>query len=1157
MSRLPETVRQAIGAQVTAADPGASVWVSANAGTGKTRVLINRIIRLLLAGAKPEQILCLTFTKAAAAEMANRLSERLGRWATMDDDALAADFRDYTGRPLETVDLPAARRLFAEVADTPEGLKIRTIHAFCESLLGRFPIEADVAPHFSVMDERTASELRREARDRVLVQAAEPGHEPLAKALDHIAGLVNEADFDALIATIDASRGKLARLLKAQGGPAGLAQATHEALSLPMGATREQIIEDGCSTADLDALRRAVAVLTTGTKTDQERGRLIQGWFDSGMKSDGFEAYTAAFLTQAGKARAKLMTKGIGDKHPDVLSLLEAEQQRVADIHNRLKALAIAENTQALVTVAAALLSVYEDLKEARAALDYDDLILKTRDLLSPPAGTTGAAAWVHYKLDGGLAHILVDEAQDTAPAQWQVIAHLAEEFFSGAGAWDRETDGPRTLFAVGDEKQSIYSFQGADPSAFAAMRDHFAEHAAAARETWNAVEMPLSFRSTWAVLGTVDKTFELEDARQGLSARGGPVRHLSFRDGDAGRVELWPVLVPEDEEIDDPWDAPLDRVARTSPLVGTAERIADTVAMWLEQGETLEAEGRPLAPGDVMILVRKRGDFVEEMVRALKQRNVPVAGTDRMVLTEQLAVMDLMAVGRFVLLPEDDLTLATVLKGPLFNFTDDDLFTLCHGRQGSVWHALACLAQDGSDPRWRAAHARLDAWRQSGRAAPPHDFYARLLGADGGRRQILARLGPDAADPLEEFLSLALHFEREHTPALQGFLHWMEAGRTEVKRDLETGGDQVRVMTVHGAKGLEAPVVFLPDTCTLAGQTRGPGLLWTDAAVLWPGRKDDDDPVCATLRAAAKAAQTEEERRLLYVALTRARDRLYITGWEGKQGRTAGCWYDLVEDALRRGGARETPIGPEGAWGTGLLLQDRQTAPVTPPPLSDAETVVPEAPWLHRLPAAEPTPPRPLAPTAPEEEPTAASPLLSVTGEVDNGNRFLRGVLIHRLLQSLPDVAPDARRAAAESYLKSAASSLDAEQHHALIEETLQVLDHPDFAPLFGPGSRAEVPLVGLVQNPSAENQGHVLSARIDRLLVTPDIVSIIDFKTNRPPPHRPEDIAPAYLRQMAVYRAAIANVYPGRRIDTFLLWTDGPLLMPLTENALAPYAR
>jgi ATP-dependent helicase/nuclease subunit A len=1124
-----------------ASDPAASVWVAANAGTGKTHVLIERIARLLVGGTAPGRILCLTFTKAAAAEMVNRLYQRLGQWAMAPDDTLSTELEALSGNLAGPEILARARRLFALTLEAPDGLKIRTVHAFCESLLGRFPLEAGVAPHFSVIDERTAAELRGEARDRVLSRAFDGDGAGVSEALGHLAGLVNEEAFARVMTELDSGRGRLARLLQHHGGVAGMIAAARRLLGLAPDALRSTVITDASTAGAVDeaGLYRAAAALDHGTAKDQERAAFLRAWLDDaeGRAASLLGAYANLFLTKAGEPRAArtLMTQRAIDADPEALDAMFAEQARLVTVKDRIRAFDVADSTAALLAVGCGLLETYEDLKRSRALLDYDDLIDKARRLLE----AEGRAAWVHYKLDGGIDHILVDEAQDTSPEQWAVVAALAGEFFAGQGA---RMDA-RTIFAVGDEKQSIYSFQGADPEAFDNMRVLFAERAQEAGEPFHSVELAASHRSVPALLGTVDRVFAGAEARRGLTAGETPIRHESFREGQAGLVELWPTVTPEEAPDADPWDAPLDQMAMMSPPARLARRIAECIAGWLEEDEMLASAGRPIRPGDIMILVRTRSRFAEEMVRCLKQLRIPVAGSDRMVLVEQMAVMDLLALGSFLLLPDDNLNLAVVLKGPFIGFDDDALFELAHGREGSLWEALQGRRHDS--PHFEAAHRELANLMNKADFTPPYEFFAEHLGAGGGRRKLLARLGPDAADPIDEFLSLALGFERDHVQSLQGFLHWISAGQTQIKRDLEHGRNEVRVMTVHGAKGLQSNVVFLPDTCTVPDPRVDPMLLWADEgpAVVWPARRADEAAPCGDLREEARRRIDGEYRRLLYVAMTRARDRLYVGGWESKRGRDAGCWYDLIEPAMDA-----LAESVELPWGeNGLRISDPQRAapgeePLTPP-AGDARHDLPD--WARTPPPAEPAPPRPLAPSRPEgNEPSVISPM-----GADGSARFKRGLLIHRLLQGLPDLPPDARAETARAYLARPVHGLAQTAQKEIALETLAVLDNPDFGELFGPQSLAEVPVTGIVA-------GQVVSGQIDRLVVAAGAVTVVDYKTNRPPPETADAVPALYLRQMAAYREVLRQIYPGRPVRCILLWTDGPRLMELGDAQLDPHA-
>jgi ATP-dependent helicase/nuclease subunit A len=635
---------------------------------------------------------------------------------------------------------------------------------------------------------------------------------------------------------------------------------------------------------------------------------------------------------------------------------------------------------------------------------------------------------------------------------------------------------------------------------------------------------------------------------------------HDPVRVGQAGVVELWPAAEPRERDAPAPWEPPQARHGAAAPRTRLAKLIARRIWRWTraEAGARdpeawLASKGRRLRPGDILVLVRRRNDFVEELVRELKQYDVPVAGVDRMVLTEQLAVMDLIALGRSLLLPEDDLTLATVLKGPLIGLTEEQLFDLAYGRSGSLWTELAGRARH--DETLRAAYAALAALQSRADYVRPYELYAELLGRGRGRDKLLARLGPEAADPIEEFLSLALAFEAEQVPSLEGFLHWLEAGAQTVKRDMEHGGDTVRVMTVHGAKGLQAPVVFLPDT--LQVPQAGRGLLWlaeNAGLALWPVRKGYDGPAAQGARAAAAEAQDQEYRRLLYVAMTRAEDRLYVCGWNTRSKAPEACWYRLIERALPAV-AEEVHFDftgeIEGGWaGPGLRLATVQAAEPEAPPEAAVEPGPPAAlpPWAREAAPPEPAPPRPLAPSRPsEDEPAVRSPL-----GPDDGLRFRRGRIVHRLLQSLPDLPAAGRAEAARRFLARPVHGLTPAQQAEILAETLAVLDHSDFAALFGPNSRAEVPIVGTIEGAGGVE---VVSGQVDRLVVTDRAVLVVDFKTNRPAPRSEAEVPALYLRQMAAYRAVLSGMYPDRPIESLLLWTEGPRLMQIRDALLASH--
>lgn len=1130
--------------QRLAIDPGRSTWVMANAGTGKTHVLTNRILRLLLGGASPQRILCLTFTRAAAAEMRNRLAGRLGRWTLMADAALAAELERLALPSPDAAMLQRARQLFARVLDAPGGVHILTIHAFAQWLLTRFPLEAGVAPNAKVLDETEARQLLDRARDEQIAAIARGEDPALVAALDTVARRVSEADYATALDRLLGERGRLAIL----GEDVGVAiAALRQGLGLADDDDEAAVLS--ATWCETDAMAAALYDIVEGlsrapgAKNDAMAAG-IERWLGRGEGGEAearrlWPQYRAAFLTAKDEARKDAPTKKWRDAHPALVPVIEREAARLIAAEERRRAAVLADMSGALLRLAVDMAGRYEAAKRARAALDYDDLILRVKRLLSGER----AAAWVLYKLDGGIDHVLVDEAQDTNPDQWDIVRALTGEFFSDASAAH-----DRTVFAVGDAKQSIFSFQRADPRKLIEMRTHFDAAARQVGKRFGAVGLTASFRSTEAVLAAVDAVFAMGlPASEGVGEEG-EIQHLATRAGEPGLVELWPLCKPDGEADDVP---PARRMARLvaahcAALIGR-ERLAD---------------GRLIDAGDIMVLLRKRNAFVGELIGELKALGIDVAGRDRLSLFDDLGVQDLVALGRAALLPTDDLTLACVLKGPLVGFDEAALFALAHGRDGDLWAALRRRAASGEAPFF-GAHARLSAIFARADYLPPYAFYARVLGPEGGRRALLERLGPDALDPIDEFLAQALAWSSAGHGSLQGFLHHIETEGGEIKRDLDgLRRREVRILTVHAAKGLQAPIVYLPDTCSAIDDRER--VLWVpQGPPLWAFRAAETRvPTVDFLKADLARRQREEHHRLLYVAMTRAGERLYIGGFHGKRAPREGNWHGLIDAALR-------PVGERfafAAWtGEGLRLQrgDSSNAPRRPGE-PRARAALPE--WTRRPAPAESAPPRPLMPSRPDDEdawgdaaraalggwsePAALSPLAG-----DQSRRFRRGTLLHRLLQRLPDVAVAERPGFAAAWLAREAADLDEAIRAGWVDEVLASLALPDAAALFAPGSRAEAPVVGMVETPS----GRVaISGQIDRLAITGEAVLFADIKTNRPPPARVEDVPRVYRRQLALYRALLAGIYPDRQVRGFLLWTDGPRLMEvpaaLLDAALMP---
>ncbi len=1136
--------------QGEASAPGRSAWVSANAGSGKTHVLAQRVIRLMLAGTPPARILCLTYTKAAAANMANRVLTILGRWVALDDAALDKELTSTEGRAPDRFARARARRLFAAALETPGGLKIQTIHAFCGGLLHRFPFEAGVAAGFRELDEAGRLDLMARIRADLVVEAAQDPRSPAGRALSRLMAERSDASLDALLEAAVALR---ADILPLAGDAAGLRARLERVLGLAPGEDRAAVEARILQGGDLPRALwpQAAALLLGGSANDQKLGASLADAAEADDPRASLAAYLSVFFTDKGEPRkaSTFLTKGLRARAPEMAERLDAEKSRVERLVDTLRASLVLERSEAALTLAAASAARYEAAKAERGLLDFDDLIARTAALLNRVP-----ASFVHLKLDRGIDHVLVDEAQDTSPAQWDVVQGLVSDFFAGEGA---RGDLARTLFVVGDEKQSIFSFQGADPRAFGAMHGRVAR--AAGADAFRDVSLPHSFRSAPGVLEAVDRVFHRPEAHAGLVAEGAPPPHAAIRADAPALIEIWPTVTPAPRPKTDDWRRPLDAVPVDDPVNILARRIAAFVQWGIKERLAIPSRaGRPMQARDVMVLVRRRGKLFEAIIRALKGTSgVEVAGADRLVVADHIAALDLMALGDALLSPDDDLALAAVLKSPLFGLIDEDLMELTPARPGRLREALA------GEARFAGAAERLAAWERDAKLLRPFDFYARLLGRDGGRRAMLARLGPEAGDVLDEFMALARSYEASEPASLAGFLAFLRRGGAETKRDMESGRDEVRVMTVHGAKGLEAPIVILADTVEVPRPRLAGGLLAVpdmDGAVLpvLAGRREDDPPALAAARAAAAAREAEEYRRLLYVALTRAEDAIVVCGAETRQAgadkphaRAEGCWYDLVREALAPEGEEVTPSYAEGP----VIRWRRRDAfppsvgagPVAtadaPPAVSLAPLRLPEAPARLRPSKAGASAPAGAGAGGPPQ----ASPgdALAPTA---------RGDLLHRLLAGLAEVEADMRSAAGLRLVRHVVPTLADGPAEALVAEALGVLDHPDLRMLFGPGSRAEVPLAGRWQARTGQNVE--VSGRIDRLVRLPDRILFADFKTDRRPPDPGQAIQPAYEMQLGLYAATLRRTFPGLPIEALLVYTVGPTVQKVAASRLAHVA-
>lgn len=1098
------TRNDAFERQVQASDPNSTVWLSANAGSGKTRVLTDRVARLLLRGVEPQHILCLTYTKAAASEMQNRLFRRLGTWAMKPDQDLRAALKELGDEGPHTQDaLARARQLFARAIEAPGGLRIQTIHSFCAGLLRRFPLEAGVSPQFTEMDDR-ASRLLRESIVEEMAGFRAPD------VIADVALAYTGEDFTALMEQVAANRAGFSPAL------------TERDCALLFGVadvTASAILAGVFLGGEAALIARILPAFRKGGPRDQATAQALSALDLATPSMETLAALEDAFLfgpkTQSpfvakiGTLPTKPTQKLISDDLPRLDDLMS----RVEVARPMRTALLAAQKTATLHRFAATFLPLYEAAKAARGYLDFDDLIARAKALLTNP----DVAAWVLFRLDGGIDHILVDEAQDTSPDQWQVIELLAAEFSVGESA----RSGGRSLFIVGDKKQSIYSFQGADVAAFDKKLHDFKARFLAAGQQFQSLKLEYSFRSSTAILRFVDQTL----GNKFPKALGDDVSHLAFKEALPGRVDLWPLVAGSEKLLDENWQDPVDLIAEDHHAARLAEKIAAEIRAMIDSGvqipvdaEENPAECRPVHEGDFLVLVQRRSALFSEIIRACKQNGLSIAGADRLKLAAELAVKDLAALLAFLDTPEDDLSLAALLRSPLCGWTEAELFTLAYGRKGYLWESLRKSADHD------ATLSMLTDLRDQVDYLRPFDLIERALTRHDGRRRLLARLGAEAEDGIDEFLSQALAYERSQIPSLTGFLVWLETDDIEVKRQMDGEGHRIRVMTVHGAKGLEAPIVILPDTADRPYQDRSEIFELPDATAVWKTPVDESPALISAIRAARFAQNEEESVRLLYVALTRARVWLIVCG--GGTAKAAASWYRTIEQGIKAAGA---VAGPDGS----LRYEFGAWPPNARHAVAKPTAGVDLAPWTQHY---AKTPERAKALVSPSD--LGGEKVISAdAGAHGAESAKALGSAVHRLLEHLPGSRPEDWPAMAATLLP------DMALRDAAFAEAFGVLTAPHLAMVFAPDTLAEVGF-------TSDLLGRRAVGVIDRLLIRENSVLAVDFKTNAVVPATPGQTPEGLLRQMGAYAEALKQIYPDKVVETAILWTRTATLIPLNRD-------
>ena len=1116
-------VNSATRAQITASDARFSSWLTANAGSGKTKVLIDRVARLLLDGVQPEQILCLTYTKSAAAEMKNRLFDRLGKWAMLADQELNFSLLEMgIQTQLGIEELKKARTLFARAIEAPGGLKIQTIHAFCSSLLRKFPLEAGISPQFGELTERGQRDLYLKVLE--ILSADEATEE----SFEHFSKIANVSNWEETVSKIVSKR----NIFSKSKSRAEI----YEAFSVSSEVSIEDDISSHFQNGTMSFVKKISGCLQqSNSKVDQKISKELSKISSIDLTSlqllEKIFLYSknskAPFTAKLGKFSTKEMRNGL---LADYIDEIDDFMVRLETFRNRRLSYLAAETSFSIHKFASVFLQVYTEQKNFKGLLDFDDLINIAVNLLT----TSAVADWVLYRLDGGIDHILVDEAQDTSPSQWKVIETLAQELTSGQGIKENRS---RTVFVVGDQKQSIYSFQGADPGQFDRVRDRFSAKLEGAEKTLQVASLDYSFRSSQTILALVDKIYE--DAR--AEDFGWGRKHLAFKSELPGRIDLWPIIPKKVNPNLSKWEEPIDLISDADHFVSLARLIAQEIKRMIDQDvqvpeqKTINKQPtfRSVRAGDFLILVQRRSEIFHEIIRACKDANLPIAGADRLRLAGELAIKDICNFLSFIDNADDDFSLAAILKSPFFGWNEKSLFELAHSREEmTLWQALR------NDPIKFAHELEVfEDLRSVADLVRPYELIERILILHNGRSLLIGRLGKEAEEGIDTLLTQAMDYESTEIPSLTGFIAWISDENIEVKRQFDSSVNQIRVMTVHGAKGLEAPIVILPETHDFKNEISDE-ILFTDELAFKKFSSTERSDKTTEVYNSQKQKNSAERDRLLYVALTRAEVWLIVAA-AGNVSDDGKSWYKKVEKGLINLDAKSEPF----SHGHGLRYQHGKwlVGKCSEKHLKKASKI--QLPQIFKENLGTPVKFEKFINPSNLMGSKSIQRIDKVT-EGDGAKLF--GTIVHLLLEKLPKSNSNDWQNIVPNLLKWAEIYVPEETQTRAYKQAENILKNPSFEFIFAPDVLAEVQFSTIVESVG----GIPIVGVIDRLVLSQESALIIDFKTNQEVPSSIDEVPLGILKQMGAYAASMQKVFPKKNIELGIIWTHSAELMKIDVN-------
>lgn len=874
-----EIISQINSLQKQASDPNNSAWVFASAGSGKTKILVDRVLRLLLNKVNGDKILCITFTKVATIEMKERINKILASWVILDDEKLSAEIFSLTDQYPKKQDLQYARTLFTRSLDGEFEIKIQTIHAFCQNIIKIFPFEVGISPNFEILDEKGEKSLLHNAKNEIFLQSK--FDVKLNKNITYLTSIQSEESFSELLSNMLSEKEKISFLKIKYRGIENLIQLIAKELLVEKFSDLQEINDIFLEDFDFSQISNIIENLENAKKsTDLKTLSALKEF----VKIKDFEICQSLFFTKEFKPKSikSILTKDFEQYHDFIIAL----QNKFYSFFDLVKSYKIYLATSSLLRFIDLILEKYSSLKKEKSVLDYNDLIIKTSQLLE----NNDYKDWVKFRMDGFYDHILVDESQDTNDRQWFIIKSLTEDFFSG----ESSNKNNRSLFIIGDDKQSIYSFQGAKPNISHEIFEYYYHQ----NQNIKKIELENSFRSLSGILKFVDNIFQNNESFQKIGYK----NHKAIRKGEA-KIEIWPAITAPQKENSDSWQNAIiknnsnDFCAKEE----MAQRIVKYIKSWVNKREITDIKGnkRQINYGDIMILLRKRSNnFNKILQQKLIDNSIPFRGVTKIRFSSNLIIQDLISILRFVLLPEDDLNLASLLKTPFFDFDEEKLFdcNLLKNQQ-----KISLFAALNSDDKYQNASNKLKNIIELSQNLQIYEFYFNIINEEI-RNKYLSYYGENSLLIIEQFLLEIINFSSEKLTNLQKFYDYILTTDPEISID-ESNKNSVFISTIHSAKGLQSPIVILPDCCFAFNKstTSKETLMWVDIdnekLPIWYVRKHNKNRFIDKVKQQKIQEHKEEYWRLFYVALTRAENELYISGFG--QDNDKDSWYNIALESI------------------------------------------------------------------------------------------------------------------------------------------------------------------------------------------------------------------------------------------------------------------